>query len=434
MNNKYNSFMLQEWLTYIQSINPLSIDLSLKRIQEVAIILNLLPFRIYTVLIGGTNGKGSTCFLLEKILLKNKIRVGLYTSPHLLYYKERIRVCGKELSDYIHIRALSVVEKARRNVALTYFEFITLSALYIFKKFKLDLVILEVGLGGRLDATNIIDPDLSVITNISMDHMELLGNTQEQIAIEKSGIFRSKKLAVIGDNHYPIVVDQIAKYQKVNLFIKGRHWDFICNKHFWDWIDYSNHRACLINLPYPSIPLGNAAVVLSILRWLPFKIYQASICFGLNQTVLLGRFQIINSKPLIILDVGHNPHAAKYIVNRLSTMISDNGVVRIVIGMLRNKDIRNTLYNLSSLVDVWYFAKLDTPLSATIRQLSDCCSIKTNSKYFNNIADAWTQALMDSNINDCILVFGSFYAINAILKLIIYGNQYNNDLVDLSLT
>lgn len=217
---------LAEWLKYIQSLNSAMIDLDLRRMLVVADALNLIPFNIYTVLVGGTNGKGSTCRLLESILLHNGIKVGLYTSPHLLRYHERIRILGRELSDCIHINVMSIVEQARNNISLTYFEFITLSALYIFKKFSVDVAILEVGLGGRLDATNIIDPDISVITNIGIDHVDFLGATRSEIAIEKSGIFRANKPAIIGEINYPTIIHDIAKFNKTMLFVRGRDWDF----------------------------------------------------------------------------------------------------------------------------------------------------------------------------------------------------------------
>lgn len=425
MYNKYANFVLAEWLFYIQNINPMVIDLTLDRVREVAINLKLLPFNIYTILIGGTNGKGSTCFLLEKILLKNNIRVGLYTSPHLLFFQERIRVCGKVLSIDIYIQVISIIEKARNNIKLTYFEFITLSALYIYKKYRLDVVILEVGVGGRLDATNIVDPNISVITNIEMDHMDLLGKTRNDIAVEKSGIFRSHKLAIIGAIDYPSTVNQIARDQRVQLFRRGQNWTFYQFKNQWSWIDCDHYKACVTNLPLPTyISLENAAVVLSILRYLPFSISRFSVNYALENTVVLGRFQIINVQPLIILDVGHNPHAAIYTVNKLSKMLSDKGVVRVVIGMLYNKDIKSTIQHLSKIVDIWYCAVLDTPLSVSVKQLSSFCT-NMNVKCFKNIIDAWNAAILNANINDCILVFGSFYAVSSILKKILYNERYS---------
>lgn len=417
--------LLTKWLNYIQGLNPTIIDLDLSRIREVACALNLIPFNIYTVLVGGTNGKGSTCRLLENVLLFNNIRVGLYTSPHVLRYHERIRVLGQELSDNIHIKAISIIEEVRNNVSLTYFEFITLSALYIFKQFKLDVVILEVGLGGRLDATNIVNPDISVITNIAIDHVDFLGSTRSKIAVEKSGIFRPNKPAIIGEINYPVIVDEIAKYKKTILFVRGRDWDFKRYSNKWIWIDLNNNSKYLSNLPIPMIPLENAAIVLSILRWLPFKVSVVSVCYALQKTIVLGRFQIIHNDPLIVLDVGHNPHAALHVVRRLSRICINIKSVRVVIGMLRSKDIRRTVYYLSKLVNVFYCAQLNTSLSATSKQWHDCC-INCNAYYFDNTVNAWKKAIFDSNINDCILVFGSFYTVHEIMQLIIYSKLCGN--------
>lgn len=420
-----NKSLLTEWLSYIQNLNSVIIDLDLSRIREVATILNLIPFNIYTISIGGTNGKGTTCRLLESILLLNNIKVGLYTSPHLLRYHERIRVFGQELSDDIHIQAMCVIEKARHNISLTYFEFITLSALYIFKRFQLDVVILEVGLGGRLDATNIVDPDISVLTNIAIDHIDFLGSTRSSIAIEKSGIFRSNKPAIIGESNYPVIINEIAKHQKTILFVRGRDWDFRYYQNKWCWIDIQNNYKILDNLPFPMIPLENAAIVLSILRWFPLSISKISICYGLKKTIVLGRFQIICNNPLIILDVGHNPHAATYVIQRLSLIVSNIRTVRVVIGTLQSKDINGIINALEKLVDVWYYAQLDTSFSATPEQLFNCF-VRFNAFNFDSITNAWKKAVIDSNSDDCILVFGSFYVVSEIIKLFIYNQQFNN--------
>ncbi|CAD83183.1 folylpolyglutamate synthase [Candidatus Blochmanniella floridana] len=407
---------LVDWLDYIQNLNPVVIDLNLERIRSVAFALKLIPFEIYTVLVGGTNGKGTTCFLLESILLHSDIKVGLYTSPHLLFYNERIRVCGQVLSDDVHIQAMIAIEQVRSGVKLTYFEFITLSALYIFKKFQLDVVILEVGLGGRLDATNVVDPDVSVITNIEMDHTDILGTTHNDIAIEKAGIFRAKKPVIFGSINRPCVIDKIIKYQKSVLFARGRDWNVCCYKNEWVWFSYNVYKN-IINLPFSVIPLENAATVISVLHWLPFLVSKKSICYGLKHVTVLGRFQVINYEPLVVLDVGHNPHAAFYIISKLSAMVSTKGIVRVVIGMLKNKDIKKTIFCLSKLVNIWYCAKLNTSLSFSMEQL---CSYfdDFNVKYFEDVISAWKQAIADSHKNDCVLVFGSFYAVSPIIRLI----------------
>lgn len=416
---------LKEWLYYIGRLHRASINLTLNRVREIAIHLNLFRPGKFVILIGGTNGKGTTCCLLETILLNSNIKVGLYTSPHLLSYKERIRICGKELPDNIHIKAMSIIENIRHNIniELTYFEFSTLSALYIFKKERLDVIILEVGLGGRLDATNIVDADISVITNIAIDHTEFLGVNRNMIAIEKSGIFRANKPAIIGEMNRPVIIDTIIKDIGSILFARGCDWDYSVSLNTWSWQSYSNNTLFSL-LPLPIIPIENAAIALSILYWLPFSISRTAVNYGLQVATLPGRFQIIQRKPLVILDVGHNPHAANYLVKQLFTVISMVGNVRMVMGMLRNKDICRTINCLSCLVDIWYFSALNTPLSVDPIEFFDCLAQKhvTNAQKFNNILDAWSQAMLDASSDDCIVVFGSFYAVGPILKKIVNNN------------
>lgn len=413
---------LEKWLYYIEHLSHVSIDLNLDRVKKIAADLDLMHPAEYVVLVGGTNGKGTTCCLLETILLHNNNTVGLYTSPHLLSYNERIRVCGKELPDSVHIEAMSVIESVRRHIVLTYFEFVTLSALYIFKKFKLDLVILEVGLGGRLDATNIVNPDISVVTNIAIDHTDYLGINRDMIAQEKSGIFRFNKPAVIGESCFPVVVRKMAQYYGAILFARGWDWNFRVYRNRWMWWERSNgHR--LYDLPLPIIPIENAATALSVLYWLPFVVDKTVICLALQVARLPGRFQIVNRNPFVILDVGHNPHAANYLAKRLSVSFKRTGNMRIVIGMLKNKDIQGTICCFSHLFDArWYCSDLNVPFSASAVELSDCLC-NCNVRRFTNILDAWHQAVLDASFDDCILVFGSFHAVGPIMKNIINSSQ-----------
>ncbi|URJ26307.1 bifunctional tetrahydrofolate synthase/dihydrofolate synthase [Blochmannia endosymbiont of Camponotus modoc] len=408
---------LGKWLHYIESLSHILIDLNLDRVRKIATDLDLIHPAEYVILVGGTNGKGTTCCLLETILLNNNNTVGLYTSPHLLSYNERIRVCGKELPDSTHIEALSVIESARHHIALTYFEFITLSALYIFKRAKLDLVILEVGLGGRLDATNIVNPDISVITNFAIDHTDFLGINRDMIAQEKSGIFRFKKPAVIGESCFPVIARKMAQYCGAMLFARGRDWNFRVygNKWIW-WGERSNDCRLLHDLPLPIIPIENAATALSVLYWLPFLVDKTAISYGLQVATLPGRFQIVTRRPFAILDVGHNPHAAHYLTQRLSViLLRRTGKVRMVIGMLKNKDIKGTICCLNHLVDIWYCSDLNVPFSASSVELSDCL-LNCNVQRFSNILDAWNQAVLDASFDDCILVFGSFHAVSPIMR------------------
>ncbi|URJ32415.1 bifunctional tetrahydrofolate synthase/dihydrofolate synthase [Blochmannia endosymbiont of Camponotus sp.] len=407
---------LGKWLHYIESLSHVLIDLNLDRVRKIATDLDLIHPAEYVILVGGTNGKGTTCCLLETILLNNNNTVGLYTSPHLLSYNERIRICGKELPDSTHIEALSVIESARHQIALTYFEFVTLSALYIFKRAKLDLVILEVGLGGRLDATNVVNPDISVITNIAIDHTDFLGINRDMIAQEKSGIFRFNKPAVIGDSCFPMVALKMAQYCGAILFVRGRDWNFRVYGNKWIWWARSNYYRLLYDLPLPIIPIENAATALSVLYWLPFLVDKTAISHGLQVATLPGRFQIVTRRPLVILDVGHNPHAANYLTKRLAViLLRRTGKVRMVIGMLKNKDIQGTICCLSYLVDVWYCSDLNVPFSASSIELSDCL-LNYNVQRFSNILDAWNQAVLDASFDDCILVFGSFHTVSPIMR------------------
>ncbi|URJ29906.1 bifunctional tetrahydrofolate synthase/dihydrofolate synthase [Blochmannia endosymbiont of Camponotus sp.] len=414
---------LSEWLHYIERLSCMPIDLSLDRIRKIAVDLDLIHPAAYVILVGGTNGKGTTCRVLETILLNNNNTVGLYTSPHLLSYNERVRICGKEVSDSTHITAMSVIEDARNQIALTYFEFITLSALYMFKQEKLDLIILEVGLGGRLDATNIVDPDISVITNIAIDHTEFLGTSRDMIAKEKSGICRPDKPVVIGESCFPIIISEMVKYYEAVLFARGRDWDFHVygNKWMW-WSRFSYNSMLYDDLPLPLIPLENAATALSVLCWLPFLVAKTAICHGLRVANLPGRFQIITHSPLVILDVGHNPHAANYLAKRLAGILLERtGSVRIVIGMLKTKDIQGTICCLNHLINVWYCSNLDTSLSASSEELS-ACLLSSNVHRFSNVLEAWNKAMSDASVDDCVIVFGSFHAVSPIMRKII--NSY----------
>lgn len=414
---------LKEWLYYIEHLCCSSIDLTLHRIRKIAVSLDLIKPGKYVVLIGGTNGKGTTCCLLEAILLNSNVNVGLYISPHLLSYNERIRVRGKELSDAVHIQAMSHIENVRHHLKLTYFEFITLSALYIFKREKLDVIILEVGLGGRLDATNIVDADITAITNVAIDHTEFLGIHRNMIAQEKSGIFRANKPAVIGEINRPVIIDKIAEYRGAILFACGRDWNYHTYLNTWFWQSYNNDRS-FFSLPLPLIPIENAAVVLGILYWLPFSIPRTAIDYGLQHATLPGRLQIVQHNPLVILDVGHNPHAADYLVRRLSSIFSKMGTIRVVLGMLQTKDICGTIDCLNNVVNVWYLTTLNVSSSVSVKKLSDCIiqigRFSDNIKEFSNVLDAYNQAMLDAAENDCIIVFGSFYAVGPVLREIMH--------------
>ncbi|MCV2531272.1 MAG: Mur ligase family protein, partial [Candidatus Lightella neohaematopini] len=284
--------MINNWLNYISNIHYKEIDLTLDRISFVADKLNILPLSSFVITISGTNGKGTTCRLIELMLLHRGISVGVYNSPHLINYKERIRINGREIDNLIHIKSFNIINYVRKLTSLSYFEFTTLSALYIFSQFKLDVVILEVGLGGRLDATNIVNADLTIITNIDLDHTKFLGLTRNDIAKEKSGIFRFNKVAVVGDDDIPISIYEVADTVGAILYNYKYDWWLTNNNNYWCWQD---HNIKLNNLPMPkNIPIKNAAVAIAVINKLPFIITRENIYYGLVNAWLPGRFNIIS--------------------------------------------------------------------------------------------------------------------------------------------
>ncbi|QOI10971.1 bifunctional tetrahydrofolate synthase/dihydrofolate synthase [Blochmannia endosymbiont of Colobopsis nipponica] len=408
---------LMRWLNYIQNLHYKNIDLGLDRILIVADRLGLLPISSFIILVGGTNGKGTTCCLLEHILIASGYRVGVYTSPHLLSYTERIRIQGRELPHITHTKVMALIEKNRGSISLSYFEFITLSALQLFKYSQLGVIILEVGVGGRLDATNIVSPNLSIITNVALDHTDLLGSDFISIAKEKSGILRFNKPAIIGEPLQPAILDILSHHGSC-LFVKQYNWWYSIGKKDWCWWTSDD---ILRSLPLPKIPLNNAATVIAALYCLPLSISEKAIHRGLRNTNVLGRFQIVGKHPLIILDVAHNPHAASYLSERLST-VSFTGKLRAVVGMLSNKNIAETLRCLHHLVDIWYCVSLNVPLGSCAAELAAHIKTDSNVLKFPNVDTAWTKVMKDVDVKDCILVFGSFYIVSPVMKLIYFSS------------
>lgn len=402
---------LTSWLYYLERLHTKRIDMSLERVTHVATSLDLLRPASWIVTVGGTNGKGSTCQLLEAILLANGMRVGVYSSPHLLNYTERVRIQGSELPESNHSEAMAVVETGRGATSLSYFEFGTLAALQLFRQALLDVVILEVGLGGRLDATNIVDPDVAVITSITLDHTDWLGPNRDSIAREKAGIFRRGRPAVVGEPDRPETLDAVVEDSGAVLYARDHDWWCHRDGKHWRWWDELNE---LTALPLPAIPLENAATALAAVSRLPFAVPEAAVRQGLREAALPGRFQCIGQSPLTILDVAHNPHAASYLARRLSEL-PRTGKVRAVVGMLSDKDIAGTLKCLREHVDVWYCASLDGPRATSAAQLA--AHIDSDAQLFKDVLNAWHQATSDAAPEDCVLVFGSFHTVAPVIAL-----------------
>ena len=421
MQNKIPDAMsdLKTWLCYLEQLHPSSIELGLERVKSVAERLDLLQPAPYIFTVAGTNGKGTTCRTLEMILLAADKRVGVYSSPHLLHFTERVRINNQESTPSDTVKAFVAIEKARGDVSLTYFEYATLAALYQFKQAQLDVVILEVGLGGRLDATNIVDADIAIITTIGIDHVEYLGNTRESIGREKAGIFKPKSIAVVGEPEIPSSILDVAHAVNCPLFAVNKDWSYQqIDKLTWQ---FNSSIKQYQNLPIPQVPLANAATAIAALSYSPFSITQKQIDSALEKTSLIGRFQIIQSSPTVIVDVAHNPHAASYLVKQIELLKQQQskvGKVRFVIGMLKDKDIKSTLSIFNA--DQWYCASLYGERGCNADILKQFLQEENveNIATFDSVNEAYQKAMQEAKEDDIIVVCGSFHTVSAVLDIV----------------
>ena len=413
---------LPEWLSYIEALHPKEIAMGLDRVEEVAsrLTLNLTP---PVISIAGTNGKGSTAAMLESIYLKAGYRVGIYASPHFVRYNERIRVSQQEISDQDLCAAFAAVELARSGVVLTYFEMGTLAAMWHFTQSDLDVVILEVGMGGRLDAVNVFEPTCSIVTSIDLDHMEYLGDTREKIGAEKAGIYRANKLAICGDAKPPKSVVDYAASIDANLHLINR--DFSVKKQANGW----QYIAEGVQLTLPTLALqgdfqlNNAACAICAVQNLKKQLPVPSEAIGiaLESVKLLGRFYTLSEKPLIIIDVAHNPQAAASLAQNLQQNTC-NGKTIGVFAMLADKDIAHVVSALAAHIDHWYLADTHNVRGASAQGLQVHLQTQAErglTKCFENVASALRSACIDSDKNDRIIVFGSFYTVADALEVVI---------------
>lgn len=353
------SATLPQWLDYLETLHRTSIDLGLERIRTVADKLGMtMPFVKITV--GGTNGKGSTCAMLEAILLAAGYKVGLYTSPHLVDFNERIRLNGDFATDEQIVAQLHKIEQLRGDTTLTYFEYTTLAALLLFEAQSMDVAVLEVGLGGRLDAVNLVDTDCAIITSVDIDHTEYLGDTREKIGLEKAHIFRPGKPAVCADPVPPDTLVEYASQIGADLWRFGKDFNYSGDRLQWAYGGRAQRRS---GLAYPSLrganQLLNATAALAALEALrnTLIVPQQAVRIGLSQVALPGRLQILPGTPTIILDVAHNPHAAAALGQNLDSM-GYFPHTHAVVGMLHDKDIAGVVARLATRVDRWYCAGL----------------------------------------------------------------------------
>lgn len=405
---------LVTWLSYLENLHSKTIDMGLDRVSQVGARLDVLKPAPFVFTVAGTNGKGTTCRTLESMLMAAGYKVGVYSSPHLVRYTERVRVQNTELPESAHTASFAEIEAARGEISLSYFEYGTLSALWLFKQAQLDVVILEVGLGGRLDATNMVDADVAVVTSIALDHTDWLGPDRESIGREKAGVFRANKPAVVGEPDMPHTIADVAQEKGALLMRRGVDWQFEVTGDGWR---FSDAQGVLDNLPLPQVPQPNAASALAAIRVSGLAVSEQAMRDGIQNALLPGRFQIISESPRLILDVAHNPHAAAYLAERLKSL-PKTGRVLAVIGMLHDKDIAGTLACMETVVDCWYCAPLEGPRGASAEQLMEHLA---QGKAFENVAQAWHAAMADAKPEDTVLVCGSFHTVAHVMEVMEAG-------------
>lgn len=394
--------------------------MGLERVNQVKRALGLAPsFPVITV--GGTNGKGSVCAMLESILCRAGYRVGCYTSPHLLRYNERVRINREQVTDEALCRAFAAVEAARGAIPLTYFEFGTLAAMMLMIEAGIDVAILEVGLGGRLDAVNTFDADCAVITSVALDHMDYLGDTREKIGFEKAGIFRRGKAAVVSEPDVPESMCQHALDIGTDFLHIGENFGYAADKLQWSYWGYGGKRHAL---PYPALrgayQLQNASACLAVLDELKDRlpVTMGDIRSGLLEVELPGRFQVLPGRPTVILDVAHNPHAAQALAANLASMGFYQNTIA-VFAMLKDKDMGGVIRAVEPRIDLWLAAGIrqqrGAGAEAVVRALQ-AENVHGGIVACETPGEAYTRARKTAGQNDRIIVFGSFYTVSEALQ------------------
>jgi len=417
---------LPDWLALLESRHAEThIDMGLDRVRAVKERLQL-AFSCPVIMVAGTNGKGSTCAMLESVLLQSGYRVGLYIKPHFLDFNERARINGEMASDDVLIAAFNAVEAARGDTDLTYFEFTTLAIAHLLSTSEIDVAILEVGLGGRLDAVNVIDADVSIVTSIDIDHTAYLGDTREKIGFEKAGIFRAGKTAICSDPVPPQSLIDHATSIGADLWLLGRDFNYQGDQQQWSFAGRTGRRN---SLAYPALrganQLLNASAALAALEALRMTLPCGAqeTRAGLAMVELPGRFQVLAGRPTQVLDVAHNPHAAATLAQNLGNM-GFHRFTYAVFGIMDDKDIDAVIAPMASVIDHWCVTRLDSPRSADPAVLADkIAELKPagakaddfSVTTFDSPAEAYANALSRVEENDRIVVFGSFYTVAGVM-------------------
>ncbi|CAM3860583.1 bifunctional tetrahydrofolate synthase/dihydrofolate synthase [Rheinheimera salexigens] len=413
--NSQSCQTLDDWLYYIEQSHPIDkIELGLARVEAVANKGQLQHLPGKKVLIAGTNGKGTTARCIEQLLLAQGATVGVYSSPHLLRFNERLRINGQDVADNDWVAAFAYIEQLRGDIGLTYFEFTTLVSFHLLRQAKLDYCIIEVGLGGRLDATNIIQPDVSVITTIDLDHQDWLGNDRNVIGREKAGVFRADAVAVIGELDVPPSVIAYAKELNCDSRVVNKDYTYSVTANSWSW--HSGDDA-YTDLPLPSIPAQNIACSLVVLQQLQQLPTASLLRAELKNISLVGRMQWLQSQPAIILDVAHNPQSAQYLAQQLSQLSSQYKRIIALVGMLKDKDIEHTLLPLLPIMSQWHVATLAVPRGATSQQLAQVLTGSTAEVIqHNDVVSTFKQLRQQLQAEDLLVVLGSFVTVSAVLS------------------
>jgi dihydrofolate synthase/folylpolyglutamate synthase len=417
---------LSDWLALLESRHAEThIDMGLDRVRAVKERMQL-AFSCPVIMVAGTNGKGSTCAMLEAMLLQSGYRTGLYIKPHFLDFNERARINGEMASDDALIASFNVVENARGDIDLTYFEFTTLAIAHLLSIAEIDVAILEVGLGGRLDAVNVIDPDVSIVTSIDIDHQAYLGDTREEIGFEKAGIFRPGKPAICSDPQPPKSLIEHAEKIGADLWLIGRDFNYQGDKQQWAFAGRSQRRN---SLAYPALrganQLLNASAALAALESLRMRLPVGAqeVRAGLAMVELPGRFQVLAGRPTTVLDVAHNPHAAAALAQNLGNM-GFHRFTYAVFGIMQDKDIDAVIEHMAPCVDHWCVTALPSPRSADPAELAAKLEAKRPAgakpdefsvQIFADPAAAFQDATSRAGQDDRIVVFGSFYTVAGVM-------------------
>ncbi|NKB38309.1 MAG: bifunctional tetrahydrofolate synthase/dihydrofolate synthase [Gammaproteobacteria bacterium] len=414
---------LEDWLSWQEALHFTAIDLGLDRVRTVAERMGLLEPSFAVLSVAGTNGKGSSVTMLESILRRSGYRTGKYTSPHLIKYNERICVDGESVNDDLICSAFARIDNARKEISLTYFEFGTLAALDIFQRSKVDIAVLEVGLGGRLDAVNILDADAALVTSIDIDHENWLGSDRESIALEKAGIFRNNSPAVCSDPCPPDCIAEYANSIGTDLQLLGHDYHYSTNTDSWSW----RSKSLVYNeLVRPSLhddcQMQNAAGVLKLFDMISekFTVTEEAIKSGLQEFRLEGRFQIIPSVVPYILDVAHNAQSARMLANNLRKLAT-GGTTHCIVGMLKDKNHETIFKELSSIVDIWYIVDLDSERAEKAEKLMEKIVASVNVakvRNYNSVKNTLDYLAGHAKAGERIVITGSFLTVrDALLYL-----------------